>query len=44
MGKQRKRGRPPKKMPKRIDAPPEMVAAALFAPNDQKVKKRAKQS
>lgn len=38
----RKRGRPAKPMPRRIDAPPEKIAEALFAVNDSKLKKHTK--
>ena len=36
--KKRPRGRPAKSMPRRIDAPPERIAEALFADNDAKLK------
>lgn len=40
--KPRKRGRPAKKIPDRVDAPPKRIAEALFAGSDHKVKKRTK--
>ena len=41
--KTKKRGRPARKMPDRIDAPPELVAEALFYKNDSRFKKQTKQ-